>query len=1390
MTQATVLGQSYFNSNLFSSYYLDERLIDRAEWNCDDEAREAMEDLQELYDLEEGLVSGYGEDALIDNWIDEVLDILGFGTQEEVTLPDGSGFVDELLFENPTARRNAAEVYLDTENTIDLFERGTGIVEAKQWEADFNSRFSERRPYRNASHQIKHYLENTPGEIRWGVLTNGRKWRLYGTKDYETQTYYEVDLPELLREGNLTKFKYFYVFFRSAAFKTTRGTTFHEEVWAESETASEQLGEDLQDNVFTALRVLGRGFVETNDLNIDPEDSESLDELKQKSLVLLYRLMFVLYAESRSLIHPEDQSAQDEYEENFGIETLRLDIHETIGEIDEGFDVHYSEHSTSMWSRLQDLFRLIDQGQEELGVPPYNGGLFDEDEHSFLSENEVSDRYLGEVIYRLSTTRNEQGRYVLADYADLSTRHLGSVYEGLLEHHFKLAPEQYAAVADDGGQAWEPATEVSAAEAVEVVDEGELYVVNDEGERKSAGAYYTPDHVVSYIVEETVEPLVDGIRHELVNQGFEPGTQEYLGPFLRRITDLKILDPAMGSAHFLTSATRYLSEQVMEEVRDTESEMGVAFDEQHVRREIAKECIYGVDKNGMAVELGKLAMWLETLAADQPLAFLDHHFKQGDSLIGSDINDVLASDNRKTTGQLTLTDVFEQMRQQALEQVMDLFKDLVSIENENLEDIKQMEQIYERIQHDPQYQRLLKMANVYAANEFGHTIPNSAFQDMAEALRDDEWESKIEGKEWFEDAQSLANEEDFFHWELEFPSAFYTEEGEQRENGGFDAVIGNPPWLNAWSMTDKMPELRDGIKSIFSETEILSGHWDLYIPFVINSLNLCREGGNHSFILPNTVLTEKYARNLREHLLRDEDLNSILDFGERDVFNGVDRQVVVYNVTKSDSEKEISLRVCDSDSPFEYREVATSEPGLWLDVYNHQIRIDPDYISDALPLIRKIDEETIPLGNYFYVNVGATVSSEESGEFSKSDVVSDSPEGNAKKFSQGTDLKRWSVEWSGDWLDYRYEEMSGPRTAEMFNSDKLVVRKRTDEGGVVAAGFDDEGLFCDDTVIVCCPYEQLEGTSANTEFGGFERMNKDLDMRYVVSVINSSLITWVFKNKFETGALQGSYSDVWPQSVRSFPLPRETEAVENVEIWKEEASDIAGGNRFNDIEEVEGLLAVLSEEISDRRRRRRDINLNLVDYLGEYPEGKSLSDLSPIPPEGRRESVLMKKDGESERFAKIRATEAAVEREDDTVLVKLTPYVKPKEEYRDQYELNRNYATLSPEPAMRFSSVEEEMALLIEAFVPYAVQEAGGFANYYDNAVTTKSLIDRLRELTLPDVEAISDELVQYRQNRRRAMKLDAEVSQLIELIDRIVYELYNLTDEEQAIVDGSLMAE
>nr|WP_050034247.1 N-6 DNA methylase [Halorubrum halophilum] len=650
-------------------------------------------------------------------------------------------------------------------------------------------------------------------------------------------------------------------------------------MWSESETAAQELGEDLQDNVFRALRVLGKGFVESNDLEIDPNDEDGLsaDELKEQSLVLLYRLMFVLYAESRGLIDPDDPTASEEYQEYFSLEAKREEILDEVDGLDvesgAAFEREFSQYSSSIWGRLSELFELIDEGEEDLGIPPYNGGLFSREDHAFLTENDVKDPYIAEVVYWLSTTENEEGEHVPADYADLDTRHLGSIYEGLLEHEFRIAgPEGVAAVAEDGGQVWKSGDEVSVADAVETVDEGGLYVVNDEGERKATGAYYTPDYVVTYIVEETVDPLIDEIHEDLRAEGYEPETVEYAAEFFNRVQGLSILDPAMGSGHFLTKATGYLSKQVMDEVRALDEQAGF-LDEQHIRRQISKEVIYGVDINEMAVELSKLSMWLETLAADQPLAFLDHHVKPGNSLVGSDITEVLSDDGPgDNDGQITLTQAFARVRQDTLEHVMDLMADLLAYDNETLDEIKSMEDLYHEIRDDPLYTRLFELANVHTAEEFGCDVPEDAYEQMAGAIEDEADWAEIRGEDWFTAAQATAAEQDFFHWELEFPEVFFDAEGEKMAEAGFDAVVGNPPYV----FIDSIPEiLREYLKNTSSTWDY---RYDLYGSFTEFGHNITRKKGTFGYIIPHSILNNNSFKNLRQYIVDQSESIDIIDF--------------------------------------------------------------------------------------------------------------------------------------------------------------------------------------------------------------------------------------------------------------------------------------------------------------------------------------------------------------------------------------------------------------------------------------------------------------------------------------------------------------------------------
>jgi len=1338
MSQATLGSPPYRNSNLFSGYYLDERIADLDGWDCDDDAREALDDLQTLWDLEGSLVDSYKEDELLDEWIDEVLDVLGFGSKSEATLPDGGGYNDRLLFSSPAQRRDAAERVAEGEADAD-YKLASAVLEAKQWDADFSERFSEQRSYRDASHQIKYYLEHTPETLDWGILTDGKKWRLYGTKDYATEIYYEVDLPELLSTDSLEQFKYFYAFFRPEAFREVGGTSFLDTVWNESETAAQELGEDLQDNVFTALRVLGEGFVHQNDLDIDPDDEAARGELKEQSLVLLYRLMFVLYAESRGLISPDDEGARAEYEEDFSLDQLRAEIHEALQEGDTYDD--YSGYSTKMWSQLRDLFELVDEGNDELDIPPYNGGLFDDDEHEFLAEHEVADRHIAEVIHRLGTTVDDDGEYVLADYADLDTRHLGSIYEGLLEHEFRIAGEQYAAVSEDGGQVWQPATEVSVADAVETVEPGELYVVNDDGERKATGAYYTPDYVVSYIVEETIDPLLDDIKAGLEADGLEPSEPEYFRRFWQSVLDLKILDPAMGSAHFLTSATGYLTERVMEVVREQEIQ---GYDEQELRREIAKECIYGVDVNGMAVELGKLSMWLETLAADQPLAFLDHHLKAGNSLVGSDITEVLSDDVDDEGGQLTLMQVAARARKDTLEHVMELMQELLAIDNETLDDIKSMEELYDEIRDDPLYQRLFEIANVHTAEEFGLDVPEGVYEEMAGAIEDGEEWAEIRGEDWFTSAQSMADDEDFFHWELEYPEVFFGEDGEKKPDAGFDAVVGNPPWVDIKGL-----ENPDVLFEFFSTS---FNRVNIYAAFIEQSSSLLRDESMFGFITPNSYFTQSSYQPLRELVLANFELRSLVRLPDG-VFEGVTMETAITIAERNSQPNHDAVEATvfprkstASQIPADESDTYTTETATWEESEN---KIFDIFTTDEeQDVINRVETIGNTIEDYFESCLGLTPYDKHEGHTTEQ-IENRAFHAESKKSEEyhkittGEGINRYQLRWEGgEWIRYG-EWLGADREKRFFTQPRCVVRQivSTDGYGIHAA-YSEDSLFHTQVGFVLLPQS------------GEKDMAKSL-----TAVLNSKLLTFYHRKRF-LDETKDTFQKILIQDAVEFPLP----------------SDF-----------VEESLVDAVDRMIDLVARREQLNLSLLDHLGSYSNGQTLADIGLTqPPEGSADSILQET---TEEKPNLRVGEASVERESpNTVEIRLTARYKPDDD--DAHETDQwGYTETEPLPALRITDLTETEADLVEAFVPVAVDEAGGFADFRETATKTNSLVDRLRKLTLPAVDDVREGLASYTETVERAEELEAKIERTDDRIDDIVYELYGLTDEEIEIVEESVDA-
>jgi type I restriction-modification system DNA methylase subunit len=1333
MSQATLGETSYRNAGLFTNYYLDNRVQDGAGWDCDEAATAAFDELQTLWERENELVDSYDEDELIDEWIQEVVEHLGYETRTETTLPDGGGFTDLLLYESETERRKAAESKRDGDVAAS-FATASAVLEAKQWGAAFDERFSEQRSYRDASHQLKYYLEHTPEDTDWGILTNGKQWRLYGTKDYATEIYYEVDLPELLANDDLEAFKYFFAFFRPAAFHETAGTSFLDTVWNESELAAQELGEDLQDSVFTAMRVLAEGFVETNDLSLDAGDDERLAELKEQSLVLLYRLMFVFYAESRGLIEPEEPDLRDEYAENFSLNTLRQEISERIQSGDDFDD--FSEFSTRKWSRLENLFDLVDTGEEQLDIPAYNGGLFDPEDNQFLTENEVADRYLAEVIYRIGTAENDDGEDVLADYADLDTRHLGSIYEGLLEHEFRIAPEDYAAVADDGGQVWKPTESVAEGDAVETVESGDLYVVNDDGERKATGAYYTPDYVVSYIVEETVDPLLAEIHEDLQADGLEESDREYFRRFYESVRELTVLDPAMGSGHFLTTTVQYLTEQVMQVAR----EQDVGFGEQEIRRSISKECIYGVDVNGMAVELAKLSMWLETLAADKPLAFLDHHLKTGNSLVGSNIYDVL-SEEGEDGKQTTLFDDFREIRTKTLAHVRDLMDDLVAIDNDELGDIKQMEETYDEIRGDPLYRRLLELANVHTAERFGLDVPDGVYETMAEAIEhEDEWQADVVDTDWCRSAQMMAAEEGFFHWELEFPEVFLNGNG-QDEEGGFDVILGNPPYAKISAEEAQIVE-----ESVAT---------DLYAQFIARSQMKIGGDGFLSFITPTSWETGPNYDGTRQNLVYQGSLETIINL-PYDVFEDayVDTAIFVWKNSTEGTE----CHVADLSGTRLEPIVAVQDPNLqtfqlsdWRDAGIAVLDETWIEMSDRLSELRTLGEVT-----------------ESTRGVLVTDESLESPAANTP-ICLDSYQRYEEIEATAD-VEYDLLR-EAPSDKHIFEGPRLLIRRLVSRS------------------------DRLLGTYSSEEFVSKKDVyvfkSDAYDERFLLALANSKLLSWWLFN-VEMSASKDDFRQVTLTGVRELPVPDESDDssdikqpvsdVEDLDQSEVEVSELidwisdCGGVSL----QVQKLLAGLTRDLTAVYKKYNRLNLSLEDYIGGYQEGSKLTEIGFSQPiSGISETPLT---DTAEIHSNLEITELSVERDDsDSVVLVADLRYKPEDAERGEYE------TLGSYEAMRISDLTETEVDLIESFVPYAAENPDEMDDYRNDATKNITPIDRLRELTLPRVADVEQGLASYRRAMDRADELERQIERTDDLIDEIVYELYGLTDEEIEIVEESV---
>jgi len=609
--EAAAFTEDYFcNRALFADHFLVSRLRDDAAWR--DNPSEVFQHVKSLLDDARRRWHGKGEQIVRDELYEPLFGLLGFAAETGKDAKDARTKPDYLLTAKSGSGKTAAFVY-----AWDRWLDGP----------DFN--VDQETSEENPGACVVTALEESVAD--WIIVTNGRIWRLYSRQAHSRATnFYEVDLIEALVASGDTDpneaFRYWWLFFRAAAFGPADGV--EEGCWLDavargSRDYAKRLGERLKDRVFlTIFPHLAEGFLEDRRRRLGTRrrpTEEELHDTYEATLTFLYRLLFLLYAESRDLL-PIREAPYHEA----SLKKIKEEVADKGGiaesEVPARVAKAFSASDTGLYDRIQRLSEAMDLGDPALNVPVYNGGLFItrglspfaesseqkgtdpldvSREHRiarFLREHKVPDRHLALALDRLARDPDEKTLgLVFIDYKSLEVRHLGSIYEGLLEFKLKVAEEDLTTKTEKKREKYIPLGKAKPKRGKTpeaVVRKGEVYLSNDKAERKASGSYYTPDPIVEYIVEHTVGPVLaeklQALRPEFrkVRKTFQNELQKAEGYPSKRddrpprdvaaeqtylhhrklvdeLFDFRVLDPAMGSGHFLVEAVDFITDRVL-----------------------------------------------------------------------------------------------------------------------------------------------------------------------------------------------------------------------------------------------------------------------------------------------------------------------------------------------------------------------------------------------------------------------------------------------------------------------------------------------------------------------------------------------------------------------------------------------------------------------------------------------------------------------------------------------------------------------------------------------------------------------------------------------------------------------------------------------------------
>jgi hypothetical protein len=635
-------------------------------------------------------------------------------------------------------------------------------------------------------HGLVQEFLNRSAEHLWAIVGNGLRLRfLRDNQALSRQSFLEFDLESMFAGEVYSDFVLLWLMTHATRFipqEADRPESCWLEQWTKiaDEQGTRALG-DLRGGVERALQALGEGF--TN----HPKNAALRDALRTgqvspidfhgQLLRIVYRLIFLFVVEDRPLegqplLHPRDNSdsariARDRYVAHYGAGRLR----------DLASKIKGSRHG-DLWQQFQLLVGALSgdskfaTARENLALPALGSFLWNPASTAALNSAELTNHDFLEALRHLAFTRH--GKVLrMVDYKNLGAEELGGVYESLLA----LTPQ----ISADGARF--------------------TFAEFAGSERKTSGSYYTPDSLVQCLLDSALDPVV-----EEAIRGKSGAEAE------KAILALKICDPAVGSGHFLVGAAYRLARHLarVRALAQGESEPSPLF-YQHALRDVIGRCLYGVDLNPMAAELCRVSLWLEAMEPGKPLSFLDHHIRVGNSLLGATPELIanglpeaafmpIEGDDKKACAVLKkrnkaersgfgpLFAIQDSETQALLQQAAATLEELP---DDRPEDIRAKEMAFRLHEQTEEYRQKNQIANTWCAafvikKYFREPNLEGSVSGITQGHLNEITAGRSLPGELSAEAESLAEQYKFFHWHLAFPEVF--------AKGGFDSVLGNPPW--------------------------------------------------------------------------------------------------------------------------------------------------------------------------------------------------------------------------------------------------------------------------------------------------------------------------------------------------------------------------------------------------------------------------------------------------------------------------------------------------------------------------------------------------------------------------------------------------------------------